>query len=317
MALVLTGLTVFTDQVQQDLVLKMIATGRTAQQVTVIPGIKNTEALNIIGNTVTVQTGGCGFQTTGSVALTQRNLTVTPLKVNDTICPKDLEKYWTGMKMKPGAAKDVDVLTGLAESYVSKIQEEMEYNIWQGNYSGSSYSKFDGFMEVLCDASSSAGATAGTDAPTVVLGATGSMTSANALGIVNAMVSAASEDVLAQEDVRLFVNYADYRTYTQALIAAGNYIANIDTTNFETYIPGTQIKVTATKGLKNKNARILTPSKNLVIGTDLSNEEEKFDIFYSKDNDEVRVISNWKLGTQVYFPEEVYMSFNEVGGTIA
>jgi len=54
---------------------------------------------------------------------------------------------------------------------------------------------------------------------------------------------------------------------------------------------------------------LLTYGANLVVGTDLLNEEEKFDIFYSRDNDEVRVNIQWKIGTQIYFPEYVVVNY--------
>ena len=41
------------------------------------------------------------------------------------------------------------------------------------------------------------------------------------------------------------------------------------------------------------------------MGVDLMNEEEKFEIFFAKEADEVRLMVAFKLGTQVAFPSQV------------
>jgi len=42
---------------------------------------------------------------------------------------------------------------------------------------------------------------------------------------------------------------------------------------------------------------------NLYVGVDMLNDAEQFSIRYSEDNDEVRFISKFKIGTQIAFPE--------------
>jgi len=44
---------------------------------------------------------------------------------------------------------------------------------------------------------------------------------------------------------------------------------------------------------------------NMFLGTDLLNEEEKFEIFYAKEADQVRFVSEFKMGTNIAFPDEV------------
>ena len=65
----------------------------------------------------------------------------------------------------------------------------------------------------------------------------------------------------------------------------------------------------ATKGLTGTNYIFGTYAENMVVSTDLTNEEEKFDIWYSQDNDEVRVNIQWKIGVQIYFPQFVVTNF--------
>jgi hypothetical protein len=44
---------------------------------------------------------------------------------------------------------------------------------------------------------------------------------------------------------------------------------------------------------------------NMFLGTDLLNEEEKFEIFYAKEADQVRFVSQFKYGVNIAFPDEV------------
>jgi hypothetical protein len=44
---------------------------------------------------------------------------------------------------------------------------------------------------------------------------------------------------------------------------------------------------------------------NLVFGTDLLNEQEKFEIFYAKEAMSVRFICEFKAGFQIAFPSQV------------
>jgi hypothetical protein len=71
------------------------------------------------------------------------------------------------------------------------------------------------------------------------------------------------------------------------------------------YVPGTNVRITAVRGLNGSNKAYLTPASNIYVGTDLLSDSEDFKIWYSQDNDEVRFKSKFKLGVQVAFPEFV------------
>ena len=45
--------------------------------------------------------------------------------------------------------------------------------------------------------------------------------------------------------------------------------------------------------------------QNLYIGTDLLNEQDRFELFYAKEADEMRFVVEFKFGVQVAFPDEV------------
>ena len=284
----------FVNETAEGLIKKAVLTGKTLEFATVVPGIKYKEALNILDNTVTIAAASCGWSPAGSVAFKQRDIEVTALEVKDALCEKTLEKYWLGQLMTAGSPKSEEVGPILADSYVEKIKNENEINFWQGNATASpSLYNFDGFFAVL-DAD-------GGYVPCAT--GAGPFTSSNIVAKVDAVVALMPE-VLYKLEPTFFMSNANFRLYIQAMATANLYHVNANAGLVQEWVnPITGIKFRAIDGLTGSNDFLLTYEKNLVVGTDLINEEEKFDIWYSRDNDEVRVNIQWKLGVQVQFPE--------------
>ena len=79
--------------------------------------------------------------------------------------------------------------------------------------------------------------------------------------------------------------------------------------NGEFILPGTTIKVIAVQGLNGTGDIVAARISNLFIGTDLLNEEERFEIFYAKEADQVRFVSEFKMGVNFAFPDEIVKFF--------
>ena len=74
---------------------------------------------------------------------------------------------------------------------------------------------------------------------------------------------------------------------------------------FTQYHPGTNVKVVGVGGLNLSGKGILAELSNLYVGTDLLSDAESFSMFYSQDNDEVRLIVKMKIGVQIAFPDRI------------
>ena len=293
----------YVNETAMQLAQKAILTGRTVDVVRTVPGIKGTQTLNHLENTISVQNATCGFSSNGSVAISQVPITVTALEIKESLCEKTLEEYFIGQWMKPGSPKEEELGAILADSYVKKVKEAIELNIWKGEVGV--YGKIDGFIHQL--AALGTRVTAHNGSPDVI---GGPFTSGTIISSVEAMVAAIPEAILEQPDLILFLSMGNYMLYTSALRTANLYHYDAQNgVNFEMMIPGTSIKIMGTHGLTGTNSMILTYAQNLIIGTDLVNEEEKFDIWYSRDNDEVRVNIQWKLGVAIDYPEFVVCNF--------
>jgi hypothetical protein len=97
-----------------------------------------------------------------------------------------------------------------------------------------------------------------------------------------------------------------FRTYQIALKNANLFAYNFDAkADAEFVLPGTTIKVVALQGLNGTSKIYAMRASNLFLGTDLLNEEEKFELFYAKEADQVRFVSEFKMGVNFAFPQEI------------
>jgi len=74
--------------------------------------------------------------------------------------------------------------------------------------------------------------------------------------------------------------------------------------NYELTLPGSNIKLYGVNGLNGQYDLYAGRTSHFVFGTDLLNEEERFEIFYAKEADEVRFVTEFKAGVQIAFPDQ-------------
>ena len=301
MALDVSGLSVYTDENKLDLIKKSILQGRSLEYVTIQPDIKTTATINIIDSTLVGQAGSCGFNADGTTTLSQRPLTVKPIKVNEAICVETLESYYTQKMMNAGSYNENLPFEQIyAEDKAEKIADMIESVLWKGDTAGAgNLALVDGYLKLIDSISAVDG---NVDGVTVATG----VTSANIVDIIDGMVASIPADVIDADDLVLFVGYDKYRAYAKALRDANLFHYTGEENQgqeFSQMVPGTNVKVVAVKGLNGTSRMVLSRVANLYVGVDMLNDAEDFNIFYSQDNDEVRFISKFKLGVQVAFPE--------------
>ena len=299
MAFDLTGLTPFRDEELMALIRASILEGRTASIITVQPGIKSTAAINILSGPIDPQDGSsCGFSAQGDTVLSQRDIAVNPIKVQESYCPNDLEQYYTQKMMNAGSYnEDIPFEVLFAEEKVARMQSLIENLIWQGDTAGAApLNLADGLLKVI-------------DAEAAVVDAGGlSFTPAAIIDSMDTMVELIPEDVVDADDLKLFVGYEVFRTYAKALRDANLYhypSTNDGTQEFRIFVPGTNVEIVAVKGLNGTGRAILAEASNLYYGTDLMSDYEDFKLWYSEDNQEVRFHARFKVGTNVAFPERI------------
>ena len=303
MAYSLGTLTAYVEQNGNEILTKAVFGAKSISMMTPKVGIKSAETLNLLDTDAVIQAGGtCGFNTSGTTTITQRTITVGKMKVQEQLCPPDLEAYFTQQALQAGSNYDtIAYAKDYTDLKVKKINAEMERLIWQARLTGGSY--FDGILRIMQHEPTVVEA----NTTTYITAALTSFTDANTLSAFNAINKAIPVEVIDAPDMNVFCGWDVFR----------KLIANITNLNFFHYvadgamekgtltIPGTNLKVTAVNGLNNMNTIVAAQKSNMFFGTDLTDEYEKFSLKYDEINEVVKFSVKWKAGFQFAFPQFV------------
>ena len=308
MAFDVSALNNYTKENQALLVTSSVLGSKTAAlikgQGNVMVGVKSAETINIMDTDAIFQSGSsCGFNASGTTTFTQRTVTVGKIKVNESLCPKDLEAKYLQKALPEGSRYDsIAFAADYTEKKSSRIAAQLETAIWQGSTGSANVNlnKFQGLVALIGSSAVEANNTTYYGTPAT------SITSANVVAIVDALYKAIPATVVAKDDMTIFCGQDVFRTYTIALKNANMFNYAFDgKADSEFYLPGTAIKVVATPGLNGVNKLYAIRLSNLFLGTDLLNEEERFELFYAKEADQVRFVAEFKMGVNVAFLDEI------------
>ena len=311
MAFNVSALADYTEQNEALLVTSSVLGAKTASLIksagNVMVGVKSSETINIMDTDAIFQSGAsCGFNASGSTSFTQRTVTVGKIKVNESLCPKDLEAKYLQKALPTGSMYDsIPFEQEFSEKKAKRIAAQLETALWQGDTSSVNVNlnKFDGIIKLV-------GAAAGVvdaNTSTYISGAPlASITAANVVSIFDGVYKAIPATIVSYDDVVIFCGMDTFRTYTIALKNSNLFHYQVDVkADNEFVLPGTSIRVVAVQGLNGTNDVFAMRLSNLFLGTDLLNEEEKFEIFYAKEADQVRFVSEFKMGVNFAFPDEI------------
>jgi len=309
-AYVVSSITGFTDQSSQELMAKALIGATTPTYANVKLGIKGTQTLNLVDSTPAFQAGACGWSASGTTTLTQRNITVCPERINESLCPDSLYSTYQSMLLTPGQTEEsVPFEQVIADLKVKQIQQRIEQKLWQATTAGGDC--FDGFKTLIASGQTGVGVSAGTAfSASAAYGVSG-----NPITEVDLIINALDDNAMAREDLVVFMSYAYFRLYVQALTRNNfftNYIGGTSITgNMEAIHPNTNVKVVPTIGLNSSNKITIGPKEYTIVGFDLLSDHEKLDIWWSRDNDEVRIRGNYNYGAQVAkFGSTAYFATN-------
>lgn len=309
MALDLSALTNYVKENELQLTSAAIFSAKTASLIeargNVQVGIKSAETINIMTTDAVFQAGGtCGFNSSGTTTITQRTLTVGKIKVQESICPKTFEAKYTQKALREGSSYDyMAYASEYSAQKVQRIGAALETAIWQGDTSSqtANLNKFDGIIKII-DSLGFGGAGDPIDGNAADLT---TLTTSNVIAAVDAVFAALPAALLDKDDVVIFCGNDTFREYVLALRNANLFHYPVDAANMELIIPGTAVKLIGVNGLNGTDKMFGISMSNLYLGTDMLNEQDRFELFYAKEADEMRFVVEFKLGVQVAFPDEV------------
>ena len=251
------------------------------------------------------QAGGtCGFNSSGTTTITQRTLTVGKIKIQESICPKAFEAKYTQKALREGSTYDyMAYASEYTAQKVARIGAALETAIWTGN-TASGDGQLNKFMGIgtIIDALGFGGSGDPIKGNTSNLT---TLTTANVEQAVDEVFAALPAALLDKDDVVIFCGNDTFREYVIALRNSNLYHYPVDAANMELVVPGTSIKLIGVNGLNATDTLFGLSMSNLYLGTDMLNEQDRFELFYAKEADEMRFVVEFKLGVQIAFPDEV------------
>jgi hypothetical protein len=311
MALSLSSLTSYTKQLTKPLLTSAVFGAKTQQLIKdggiVIPQAKSVVAIPLMDTDAVFQTDSCSFDASGLTNFTQRQITVGKIKVEEKICPKDLEAYFTQEALKAGSTYEDFGNADFQAAYLAKknarIAAQLETAIWQGDATGSTANtnKFDGLSKLIV---------AGSPVDANVSGYTGvatitTITQSNVVAATEGIYKAIPAAVMAKGDVKIFVGNDWYRLLIMAYRALNLFSYNPQDANASSFIlPATNVEVISVNGLNGTGDAFAISLSNIAMAVDLVDEEGAYDMWWSRDNNDVRFRVAFKMGVNVAFTNE-------------
>lgn len=312
MALSLGTLTSYTKQLVKPLLTSAVFEAKTQQLIKdggiVIPNAKSVVAIPLMDTDAVFGTDSCSFDPSGTTTFTQRTITVGKIKVEEKICPKDLEAYFTQEALKAGSTYEdfgnAEFQTAYLNKKNARIAAQLETAIWQGDITGAggaNLNKFDGLQKLIA---------AGSPVNANVSGYTGvatitTITQSNVVAATEGIYKAIPAAVLAKGDVKIFVGNDWYRLLIMAYRALNLFSYNPQDANASSFIlPATNVEVISTNGLNGTGDAYAIALSNIAMAVDLVDEENSYKMWYSEDNNDVRFRVAFKMGVNVAFTNE-------------
>ena len=237
----------------------------------------------------------CTFTSGTALDLSDVQLTLTELQINDQICNKDLRQTWESEQMNgassiaPASYKD-----GAAMYVAKRAAEAIERNIWQGNYNpdagqatSATYTSFNGLLRQMVLA-----------APTYEANLTAALSAANILSKLESLATTNCPPALKGDpDAVIYMSRASKSFYYSALAATYNlpYLAEGTASMYQGY------RVVTPAGFPDDTLLISRP-ENLYVGTNLLTdlvEARVLDLIETTGDDVTRIIMKFAFGTQV------------------
>jgi len=263
--------------------------------ITIMPNIKYKAAMKVGAFSNLVRSADCDFDaTTSGLTLTEKVITPTELQVNLQICKKELHSDWEAAQMGYSA---FDNLPSLFSDFViarvaAEVASATETSIWAGL---AGEGNFNGLVKLA------------TDDNTVVDVAKATVTSANVIAQLGAIVDAIPSGVYGADDLIIYVSQNIHRAYIRALGgfgAAGLGANGYDNKGNNQSLDGLffdGVRIYPTSGLADNNA-IAARSSNLFFGTGLLNDRNEVKVIDMSDIDgsqNVRVVMRYTAGVQI------------------
>lgn len=266
----------------------------------------------------------CGFSQQGSLAISDRTISVTKVKSNLEECEDAFDGTIFEEAIKQGV--DIDDLQGtivediLRTSLLKALESDIPRIAWFADAtSGSSdYDQFDGWVALIGDVSGSVGQyfDMNTDAN---IESGGAMVADGAITLFRNMYENQSKTLRAVDrgEKYFYVTSSIMDNYLTTLEDTQNERGQLTLEDGTTVVKFRGIEVVEVKGWDTNladsdnpqkagvgaNMCVLTTPSNLIVGADVMSPSNEVKTWYSDDDEVLRMKVKFKLGCQILHPE--------------
>lgn len=273
----------YTDQVSFEAISNAVLQTKLMEYSTIRSGLRaGTTAVNIIDTDLAIQPRACSWSDNGTVEFTQVDIVMNELESKQSLCPTSLREVYLAEKLSATAhAEEVPFEEAMVNLYVEKIKNSNEK-----------------LMATELITKVKAGGTSTVQA--------GPSDANSILADIYALVDAIDPAYSGREDLMVYMSPSYFNLLRRALVAANlfHYTPGQLDSNDVVEIPGTGFRATkltldtAAPGVS-VNTMVAGPAKDAIIGVGLEDDFDQLKMWYSQDNDQVRVMAAWRLGLAV------------------
>jgi hypothetical protein len=131
-----SGLGAYVDEQSEEILVKQVTAGRTLEKITIQEGIKGSEEIKLMDDSVIYQAGDCTMTASGDTVFTDRAIAVETLGFMKKFCQKDLAGFWTQLNLRAGAMAEDEELpfeAQIVDYLLALHSNELDKLIWRGN----------------------------------------------------------------------------------------------------------------------------------------------------------------------------------------
>lgn len=267
-----------------------------------------------------ISAASCEFTTptAGQLTLGEAILDATALQVNEQVCNKDLRATWESAQMRgQSSSAPADFQTFVAQYVAAKVAENIEINLWGGNFDptdssltggGELGTSFDGLYHHIVDAA----ATLGYDGEVAGAFTADADGTTGILTHLDALVAGAPSAVQSDANANIYMSRKSLFLLQRAMagigIFSGDATAGIGGVGYSPEFVGAArpttflgFNVVAASGCPNDTLLLCNPNQ-IYFGTDLLTDHIQasvLDLTGVTGDDVTRVIMRFSGGTQI------------------
>lgn len=287
----LSTLSSFTLQNSDILIQKAILGADLMQYVDVRPGFPEaTVQINVLSATAGFGAQACGWTSTGSTNFTAISVTNSTYAWKQSLCLADLRQYYLSTYLDSSAfGERLPFEQAIADVAVQETRKYAEQILGTA---------------MISQITTGNGAAAGP---------TGAWTSSNAYTKAQETVDALPLAVQSREDLMMFMSYASFRALQVDILNQNLYHYNTGQTTGSglgqsIILPGTNVRVVPVGGLVSSPKVFCGPAKHIIVTTGLVDDQDRVEAWFSRDNQEFRMLSQFTIGLGALAEEFVYTS---------